>query len=38
MWLINAVAKGTFPDYCAIVGVPTKIVKCYDENKKIWRI
>jgi len=33
----NAVVRGTFPDYSVIVGVPAKIVKRYDENKKIWR-
>jgi acetyltransferase-like isoleucine patch superfamily enzyme len=32
----NAVVKGTFPDYCVIVGVPAKIVKRYDEKSKIW--
>jgi len=33
----NAVVRGTFPDYCVIVGVPAKIVKRYDIDKKIWR-
>lgn len=33
----NAVVRGTFPDYCVIVGVPAKIVKRYDEKNKIWK-
>ena len=33
----NAVVRGTFPDYCVIVGVPAKIIKRYDENSKTWK-
>lgn len=33
----NAVVKGTFPDYCVIVGVPAKIVKRYDEQSEKWK-
>lgn len=33
----NSVVRGTFPDYCVIVGVPAKIVKRYDEKSKIWK-
>ena len=33
----NAVVRGTFPDYCVIVGVPARIVKRYDEQSAIWR-
>jgi len=33
----NAVVRGTFPDYCVIVGVPAQIVKRYDEKSGIWR-
>jgi acetyltransferase-like isoleucine patch superfamily enzyme len=33
----NAVVRGTFPDYCVIVGVPARIVKRYDEVSKKWK-
>lgn len=33
----NSVVRGSFPDYCVIVGSPAKIVKRYDKNKNIWR-
>lgn len=33
----NAVVRGTFPDYSVIVGIPAKIVKRYDLEKKQWR-
>ena len=33
----NAVVRGTFPDYSVIVGIPAKIVKRYDLEKKEWR-
>jgi len=33
----NAVVRGTFPDYCVIVGVPAKIVKRYDEKSRMWK-
>ena len=33
----NAVARGVFPDYCVIVGVPARIVKRYDEKSKKWK-
>lgn len=32
----NSVVRGTFPDYCVIVGSPAKIVKKYDPNTKEW--
>lgn len=32
----NAVVRGTFPDYCVIVGVPAKIVKRYNHETKKW--
>lgn len=32
----NSVARGTFPDYCVIAGVPAKIIKRYDFNEKKW--
>lgn len=32
----NAVVRGTFPDYCVIVGVPAKVVKRYNPNTHIW--
>ncbi|MBL0484820.1 acyltransferase [Aeromonas caviae] len=33
----NSVVRGTFPDYCVIVGTPAKIIKryCFDSNQ--WR-
>ncbi len=33
----NAVVRGTFPDYCVIVGIPAKIVKRYDEKSGVWK-
>lgn len=32
----NAVVKGEFPDYCVIAGVPGKIIKKYNIEKKQW--
>lgn len=32
----NSVVKGTFPDYCVIVGLPAKIVKKYNFEKQKW--
>lgn len=33
----NAVVRGHFPDYSVIVGVPARIVKRYDLERKEWR-
>ncbi len=33
----NAVVRGTFPDYCVIVGVPARIVKRYDKESCSWK-
>lgn len=33
----NSVVRGTFPNYCVIVGTPAKIVKRYDEHSKKWK-
>ncbi len=33
----NAVVRGTFPDYCVIVGIPAKIVKRYDDKSGVWK-
>ena len=33
----NAVVRGTFPDYCVIVGIPAKIIKRYDEKSAVWK-
>lgn len=33
----NSVVRGTFPDYCVIVGAPARIVKRYDQLSKQWR-
>lgn len=33
----NAVVRGTFPDYCVIVGAPARIVKRYDDQRCIWK-
>jgi len=33
----NAVVRGHFKDYSVIVGVPAKVVKRYDAEKKEWR-
>ncbi len=32
----NAVVRGTFPDYCVIVGAPAKIVKKYNTKTNEW--
>ena len=32
----NSVVRGTFPDYCVIVGTPARIVKIYDQKTKLW--
>lgn len=32
----NSVVRGTFPDYCVIVGAPAKIVKRYNEDTGNW--
>lgn len=32
----NSVVKGTFPDYCVIVGSPAKVVKKFCFEKKCW--
>ena len=32
----NAVVRGTFDDYCIIVGVPAKVVKRYNKETGIW--
>jgi acetyltransferase-like isoleucine patch superfamily enzyme len=33
----NSVVRGTFPDYCVIVGIPAQIIKKYDEKSKTWK-
>ncbi|AZL83577.1 acyltransferase [Aliivibrio salmonicida] len=33
----NSVVRGTYPDYCVIVGVPAKIIKRYDPIDMIWK-
>lgn len=33
----NSVVRGTFPNYCVLVGSPAKIVKRYDVTDCIWR-
>ncbi len=33
----NAVVRGTFPDYCVIVGAPARIIKRYDVASGEWR-
>ena len=32
----NAVVRGTFSDYSVIVGVPGRVVKCYDFEANEW--
>ena len=32
----NSVVRGTFPDYCVIVGAPARIIKRYDPERKNW--
>lgn len=33
----NAVVRGTFPDYCVLVGAPARVVKRYDPDCGLWR-
>ena len=33
----NSVVRGTFPDYCVIVGAPARIVKRYNPETKLWQ-
>lgn len=33
----NAVVRGSFPDYCVIVGVPGRVVKKYDPETGEWK-
>lgn len=33
----NAVVRGSFPDYCVLVGAPARIVKRYDDASGEWR-
>lgn len=33
----NSVVRGTFPDYCVIVGAPARIVKRYNEETGTWQ-
>ena len=33
----NAIVRGVFKDYSVIVGVPARVVKRYDVEKKIWQ-
>lgn len=32
----NSVVRGTFPDYCVIVGAPARIVKRYNFESELW--
>lgn len=32
----NSVVRGTFPDYCVIVGSPARIVKKYNPETQVW--
>lgn len=32
----NSVVRGTFPDYCVIVGVPGRVIKKYNPLKDEW--
>ena len=32
----NAVVRGTFPDFCVIVGAPARIVKKYNPDTQKW--
>lgn len=32
----NAIVRGTFPDYCVIVGSPAKIIKRYNPDSSEW--
>jgi acetyltransferase-like isoleucine patch superfamily enzyme len=29
--------RGTFPDYCVIVGIPGRMVKKYNPVTKLWQ-
>jgi len=33
----NSVVRGTFPDFCVIVGTPARIVKRYHEETSQWQ-
>lgn len=33
----NAVVRGSYPDYCVLVGAPARIVKRYDLETATWR-
>ncbi len=33
----NSVVTKDVPDYCVVGGVPAKILKMYDNEKKVWR-
>lgn len=33
----NAVVRGTFPDYCVLVGAPARVIKRYDPVSGTWR-
>ena len=33
----NSVVRGTFPDYCVIVGTPAKAIKFFDLESKEWK-
>ena len=33
----NSVVRGTFPDFCVLVGVPARIIKRYDMTEHCWR-
>lgn len=32
----HSVVKGTYPDYCVIVGAPGKVIKYFNEKTKKW--
>ena len=32
----NAVVRGTYPDYCVIVGVPARVIKKYNPETGKW--
>ncbi len=33
----NAVVRGTFPDYCVLVGAPARVIKRYHAVSGTWR-
>lgn len=33
----NSVVMSDIPDFCVAVGVPARVVKVYDPNRKIWQ-